>query len=166
MRCSRRHRPVILKLQGYVSKGDVAWSSGITEIDPGRRGTMYHTSHILSTHADSQLFVDLLVEGLTGAGLPVVQSFDFQLGKSLHSQCTCPHHGSQLCDCQMVMLLIYDLESQPVTLVVHGQDGKVHLGLVRNQERQSEEGIRNLVRSILSDYPSGSQAEQLCPDVT
>lgn len=61
-----------------------------------------------------------VTQQLTDAGFRVVQTFDLQVARLAHSDCTCPHHGTDKCDCQMVVLLIYRKREHPVTLVLHG----------------------------------------------
>ncbi len=60
---------------------------------------------------------------LAAAGLRVEQSFDLRVALALVPNCTCPHHGTALCDCQYNVLLVYkEAMSAPVTLVAHGHD--------------------------------------------
>lgn len=63
-----------------------------------------------------------LTETLEQGGLHVYRSFDLRTARSAGGGCTCPHHGTAECDCQMVVLLIYGPEAQPSTLVLHGHD--------------------------------------------
>ncbi|MDP1715699.1 MAG: hypothetical protein Q8L41_13230 [Anaerolineales bacterium] len=69
-------------------------------------------------------------EKLTGAGFRVVQTFDLQVARLAHSDCPCPNHGTANCNCQMIVLLIYQKKEHPVTLVIHGQDDRTWLSLV------------------------------------
>lgn len=60
---------------------------------------------------------------LSAAGLRVEQSFDLRAALTLVPNCTCPHHGTALCDCQYNVLLVYQQTlSAPVTVVAHGRD--------------------------------------------
>src|SRR5512138_1147796 len=60
---------------------------------------------------------------LAGAGFRVVRTFDLQVARLAHPDCPCPHHGTNECNCQMVVLLVYSKQEYPATLVIHGQDG-------------------------------------------
>lgn len=43
-------------------------------------------------------------------GYHVVRSFDLQSARANHIEdCPCPHHGTALCTCQYVVLLVYPL---------------------------------------------------------
>ena len=64
-------------------------------------------------------------QALSAAGLRVEQSFDLRAALTLVPNCTCPHHGTSLCDCQYNVLLVYRrARSAPVTVVAHGRDNQ------------------------------------------
>ena len=86
-------------------------------------------------------------------GFPVIRTFDLQFARASQGQCSCPHHGTELCNCQMVMLLIYGLQDIPVTLVCHGYDGWTHLALVDSPEQRIS--LENL--SIIEDILQSGQ---------
>ncbi len=74
-----------------------------------------------------------LMQQLNRAGLHVMQTFDLRLTSLLKlGDCPCPHHGTDQCDCQLVVLLVYGSESQPVSLVVHGKGGQTWLSLINH----------------------------------
>jgi hypothetical protein len=66
---------------------------------------------------------------LSGAGLRTVRTFDLQDARAGSNDCCCPHHGTEQCDCQMVVLLVYGSGKEPETLILHGCDGKTWLSL-------------------------------------
>lgn len=70
------------------------------------------------------------------AGLRVVRSFDLRQVNGLPDDCDCPYHGTGLCDCQMVVLLVYGEAATPATLVAHGRNGKSWLTLVDSPEQR------------------------------
>lgn len=61
---------------------------------------------------------------LKGSGLQVVQTFDLHATRLDHSLCSCAHHGTEQCDCQMVVLLVYENGFPPTSVVAHGHDGQ------------------------------------------
>jgi hypothetical protein len=69
-------------------------------------------------------------------GLRVVRSFDLRQVDGLPDDCDCPYHGTGLCDCQMVVLLVYGEAATPATLVAHGRGGKTWLTLVDSPEQR------------------------------
>lgn len=89
--------------------------------------------------------VDEIVESVTGtfeeAGLRVYRSFDLRTARSASIDCTCPHHGTADCDCQMVVLLIYGASGQPATLVLHGYDEHAWVVLAETPDPELEEVI-------------------------
>lgn len=66
---------------------------------------------------------------LGAAGFRVEQSFDLRSALTLAPDCTCPHHGTALCDCQYNVLLIYGPAPVPATLIVHGHDHQCWIAL-------------------------------------
>jgi hypothetical protein len=66
---------------------------------------------------------------LARAGLRTVQTFDLHDARSSLHNCQCPNHGTEQCDCQMVVLLVYGAMEEPVTLILHGNDGKTWLSV-------------------------------------
>jgi hypothetical protein len=121
---------------------------------------MIHTSHLLTVQADAQVVVDLIADALNKASLQVVQ-----VAKAAHTHCSCPHHGSDKCDCQMIMLLVYDRDGQPATLVAHGQDGKTHLGMINNSNPKHSACLIDTILNIFSNN-SLFQQQSLWLDAT
>lgn len=98
---------------------------------------------------------------LTDAGFRVVPTFDLQIARLAHPDCPCPHHGTDACSCQMVILLIYGKQEDPATLVIHGQDGKTWISLATPMETRSRQNLESSVRHMLihSHSDSFSSAE-------
>jgi hypothetical protein len=110
---------------------------------------MYQTSAIITLQADSQTAIEQSMQRLNLAGLQVMRSFDLRVARAAHVGCNCPHHGTDQCDCQMVVLLVYDQDSPPATLVVHGHDGETQFALVDTPEQHpAPELINTIVHSI------------------
>lgn len=68
-----------------------------------------------------------LKQRLGSAGLRVVQTFDLSTARLNLEGCPCPHHGTDTCNCQMVVLFLYEGPAEPVTLILHGNDGQTWL---------------------------------------
>ena len=88
-------------------------------------------------------------EKLARAGFRVVPTFDLQIARSAQHECTCPHHGTDECSCQLVVLLVYGKYPDPATLVMHGQDGKTWISMATPVETGSRQNIESSVRHIL-----------------
>src|SRR5512139_1017449 len=56
-------------------------------------------------------------------GLQVLRTFDLKAARPDPADCPCPHHGTDQCDCQMVVLLVYADGCQPISLVAHSHEG-------------------------------------------
>lgn len=84
----------------------------------------------LSLNCPGEKSLVWLKEKLVAANLRVVQTFDLHSARHSLADCSCPHHGTDQCDCQMVVLLVYAKVTEPATLILHGSDGKTSLSLV------------------------------------
>lgn len=99
---------------------------------------------------------------LDSAALRTVQTFDLQVARLAHPECTCPHHGEAECNCQMVVLLVYRKQEDPATLIIHGQENKSWISLAapvdRHNNQQLEIAIRHVLTPRLPDVPSSAEA--------
>jgi hypothetical protein len=66
---------------------------------------------------------------LKEAGLRSVQTFDLHSAMTGTHGCCCPNHGTEECDCQMVVLLVYGDTAEPVTLILHGNSKQTWISL-------------------------------------
>jgi hypothetical protein len=91
--------------------------------------------------------------------LIVVRNFD--LRDALHTQnspCTCPHHGTADCDCNYVVLLVYDGAAvshgaNPAgRIIIHSHDGTTWLSVPTTEDearhRQQPQAETRLLRSV------------------
>lgn len=90
-----------------------------------------------------------LKDRLATANLRVVQTFDLNTARHAQEDCPCPHHGTDQCDCQMVVLLVYANATEPATLILHGNDGQTWLSLVEHQDRPVNEDAILCIRQAL-----------------
>ncbi len=98
---------------------------------------------------DCEAVISRLTRHLTAAGFHVVRSFDFQRARAVHADCTCPHHGTAACDCQMIVLLIYERSTgQPVSLIAHGHDGATYLSW--GEEHPRSEALARTIQNAFS----------------
>lgn len=79
---------------------------------------------------------------LEHAGLRTYRSFDLRTARLSSSDCACPDHGSDLCDCQMVVLLVYPgRQGVPATVILHGHQGQTWVTLAEGSETALEDTI-------------------------
>ena len=86
---------------------------------------------------------------LNESGLRVLVSFDSHHVRANAAPAACPHHGTTDCDCQVAILLVYDEEKRPATLLAHGQDGETWVSLVSTLgQRPSAQLESKIVRAL------------------
>ncbi len=94
--------------------------------------------------------VEAWVKGkLAGADFRVVPTFDLQVARSAHPDCPCPHHGTDECNCQMVILLVYRKQGAPATLLIHGQDGRSWVSFASPTGKRANQHLEATIRHVL-----------------
>ena len=88
-------------------------------------------------------------EKLTHASFRVVQTFDLHVARQAHPNCPCPQHGTDDCNCQMIILLVYGNQGDPATLVIHGQEGRASLSLAIPVDGHSNQHLEVAIRRVL-----------------
>lgn len=92
-------------------------------------------------HRDGAL--ERLTHLLEGEGLSVMRSFDLRsTNTGTGPQCFCTTHRPGSCDCQLVVLMVYDQDSGPATLVYQGHNGQARLLLAGTSRRALEKRIK------------------------
>jgi hypothetical protein len=114
---------------------------------------MNQTIPLVNLPMDCEAAVAQVSRQLSDYGLQVIRSFDLQTARSAHTHCTCPHHGTDLCDCQLVVLLVYGHPSGPGTLVAHGRDGQTQLALVHSPQQSLDAVLEKAICRALSITP-------------
>jgi len=91
-----------------------------------------------------------------------MQTFDLHTARHALDDCPCPNHGTEECDCQMVVLLVYGktsdvstpLDTSPVTLILHGNDGQTWVSIADNPgQRADERLIAAAIRALSQQAP-------------
>ena len=92
-------------------------------------------------------------------GLQVMRTFDLQDARHNPANCRCPHHGTDLCDCQMVVMLVYGEDYQPVSLVAHSNNGRTWLSLVDTPQQRADLRLERAIRQalLIKDIPTLEQ---------
>ena len=97
--------------------------------------------------------VTRVIHILNESGLRVLVSFDSHHVRESASPAACPHHGTSGCDCQVAILLVYDHEQSPATLLAHGQDGETWISLVAALGQQPSLHLQNKISKALIPLP-------------
>ena len=112
---------------------------------------MSQTIHLLSLPVESETAMPQVLDALHQAGLQTVLSFDLKVALSSIGDCSCPHHGTKQCNCQMVFIIVYEEGIPPATLVAHGRDGKTQLHLVDSPDQRPNSILEGRIRQALKE---------------
>lgn len=102
---------------------------------------------VLTQSCDSA--VNWAVRQITESGLEVKLTFDLNTARYDQASCPCLHHGTEACDCQMVILLVYGPDCEPVSLIAHGFNGKTRFSVVDTPLQRANPGLDATIRSAL-----------------
>lgn len=91
-----------------------------------------------------------IIQQLENAGLQVIQTFNLQEARLLHSNCPCPHHDTENCNCQISVLLIYKKDKPPASVLIHSFQEKTWLYLVDTPEQTIDPKLGLLIRGTLT----------------
>ncbi len=121
----------------------------------------------MNTLAAPDLDVNSAVLRLTGllsdAGFQVTRSFDLQDARAelrAPEECPCPNHGTAICNCQYVVLLVNSPGKVPSSLVIHGHDDRTLISLERREDRALPEGLEETIRRMVSDMVDVPQSQR------
>jgi len=76
-------------------------------------------------------------------GFQIEQTFDLQVARQSHIGCPCPHHGTDQCSCQMVILLVRKQGSDPTTMVLHGNNEQTNFTLIKQINGQPDHNLES-----------------------
>ena len=110
---------------------------------------MSNSSPFVILHKPCADAVDWASRRLEQSGFQAVRTFDLQAARLAHLDCSCPHHGTAQCNCQMVVLLVYQRDSAPVTMVVHGTDETSWVYLVNLPQQPVGQNLEKNIEDIL-----------------
>jgi len=128
--------------------------------------------HEFTANLPCEEIVGRICRALRAAGFRVEQSFDLRSALTLVPDCTCPHHGTALCDCQYNVLLIYGQAPAPATLVVHGHDNQCWIALSDDPNGRAASALSTeisdtlAVDRLISPTQANSTAHQVPPMIS
>ena len=88
-------------------------------------------------------------ETLTSTGFRAVQTFNLQIARQAHLECQCAKHGTTNCSCQMVVLLVYGKQDDPVTLILHGEEEATGISLADPANDHATQNFGGIIRRTL-----------------
>jgi len=94
--------------------------------------------------------VKTISEALGAHGFYILRSFDLRSAlTAVTVGCECPHHGTEKCDCQFVVLLIYGEAAEPITLTTHSHNHQTRIQIVRDATMNPDPCFVEKVMAVL-----------------
>lgn len=116
---------------------------------------------LLDLSEDSETAVTTVTRRLHKSGLGVVRSFDLRSACAAYPDRSCPHHGKKSCDCQLVILLVFDPREQPATVMLHTYNGETQVFLAASPSQHPSQRLENRLRRILRQPKSPMPLQDL-----
>jgi len=91
---------------------------------------------------------------LSRAGLSAVQTFNLNTARLGLPDCGCPNHGTETCDCQMIVLLVYGESLEPATLILHGNHGQTWISIADSAVQRVDAKLVHQIRGVLESVVS------------
>jgi hypothetical protein len=96
--------------------------------------------------------VKTISESLRSHGFYVLRSFDLRSALTVTDVgCECPHHGTEKCDCQFVVLLIYGSAAEPITLTTHSHNNQTRVQIVRDATMKPDARFAESVMALIGE---------------
>lgn len=83
------------------------------------------------------------------AGLSAVQTFNLSTARLGPNNYGCPNHGTDACDCQMIVLLVYGETAEPATLILHGNNGETWISVADSALQGVDTKFVTRIRAVL-----------------
>jgi hypothetical protein len=111
-------------------------------------------SPFLSIDSSCDQALQMTKKQLSQAGLWTVQTFNLNTARLGPHSCSCPNHGTDECDCQMIVLLVYGEVAEPATLILHGNNGKTWISLADTALQAVDAKLMTNIRQALESQVS------------
>jgi hypothetical protein len=127
-------------------------------------GTMIAQAPFWVHFSDAEAVIRELTENITTAGLRVVKTFDLHAACATLTDNLCPHHLTEPCDCQLVVLQVYGIGTAPVSLILHSHSGRTEVQWDTDPESRASQESRAIILQAMSGVaglPLGRVPEEL-----
>ena len=115
--------------------------------------------------ADAEVASRSATDALVRYGFRVVRSFDLRSAVTGQGDCPCPHHGTEQCTCQFVVLLAYAAAGAPVVVTAHSQDMSAELRIVDDPNVPADATASSVVLVALAEAALALQASRADAEV-
>ena len=106
-------------------------------------------SPFLSIDSSCDQALQMTKTQLSVAGLSAVQTFNLNTARLGSHNCCCPNHGTEACDCQMIVLLVYGDVAEPATLILHGNNGQTWISIAVSPSQRGDPKLVTHIRRVL-----------------
>jgi hypothetical protein len=106
-------------------------------------------SPFLSLNGSCDQALQITRDKLSPAGLWTIQTFNLNTARLGLHECTCPNHGTESCDCQLIVLMVYGDGIGPATIILHGNGGKTWVSVIEDPQQRTDTSLIARIRQAL-----------------
>ncbi len=118
---------------------------------------MSQATRLSTLNMDGESTIAHLTRWLAHYGLRIVRGFDLQSACASVTDLTCPHHGDYPCDCQLVVLLVYGVDTPPASIVLHTHRGKTDIDLIDSPNNRPGQQFKKTIKLAVENTAETSQ---------
>lgn len=83
-------------------------------------------------------------------GLEVTQVVDASRARLAMEGYSCPHHGTEACDCKTIVLVVHGRSRFPASLILHGSNGHTWVSLAERAEGNADPSTVAIIQRALT----------------
>ena len=145
-----------LRSTAFYTMNNEQWVNLVIAMRQGRLLTIMN--------ADWDEALTRIIQYLESHALRVVCSFNLQMDVPADFNCPCAHHGSEACNCSMAVLLVYAPQKPPVSLLVHGHEGRIGFTLAPSIQQVPDREAVEFVSTLMAMNDFSQSAGEVIPD--
>jgi hypothetical protein len=107
------------------------------------------TPSFLTVEMSCNRALQMAKQKLSTMGLRALQTFDLRSARLVQHDCPCPNHGTEDCDCQMVVLMVYGDSPEPTTLILHGNNGQTRFSIADSSSPHADGKLAGVIKQAL-----------------
>ena len=103
----------------------------------------------LSLNLEAEKTVEWIIQSLESLEFQAIPSFNLRSTQRSRHLPVCDVHGERVCDCQLIILLVYEQDRGPATLLAQGRDGRTWLSFADLPAGGQEAGLVQRIQQAL-----------------
>lgn len=108
-----------------------------------------NTAAFICLDLEAEKAVEWIIQSLESLEFQAIPSFNLRSTHQPRPLPVCDAHGERFCDCQLIILLVYEQDRGPATLLAQGRDGRTWLSFADQLAGGQEAGLVHRIQQAL-----------------